>query len=62
MEHETAMPDAIAQFAQAKYLSLAFRKTGMGVRTPVWFAEDAGEHEKAAGRCSTCTPRRMRAS
>ena len=35
------MPDAIGQFANAKYLSLeTFRKTGVGVRTPVWFAED----------------------
>ena len=36
------MPDAIAQFASAKYLNLeTFRKTGVGVRTPVWFAQDA---------------------
>lgn len=36
------MPDAIAQFANAKYLSLeSFRKSGVGVRTPVWFAADA---------------------
>ena len=36
------MPDAIGQFANAKYLSLeTFRKTGVGVRTPVWFAEDS---------------------
>jgi PPOX class probable F420-dependent enzyme len=35
------MPDAIAQFAKAKYLNLeTFRKTGVGVRTPVWFAHD----------------------
>lgn len=35
------MSDAIAQFAKAKYFSLeTFRKTGVGVRTPVWFAED----------------------
>jgi|SRR5208283_2368032 len=35
------MPDAIAQFAKAKYVSLeTFRKTGVGVRTSVWFAED----------------------
>jgi uncharacterized protein len=34
------MPDAIAQFANAKYLNLeTFRKTGVGVRTPVWFAQ-----------------------
>ena len=37
------MPDAIAQFAKAKYLNLeTFRKTGVGVRTPVWFAQDPG--------------------
>ena len=36
------MPDAIAQFANAKYLNLeSFRKSGMGVRTPVWFAQQA---------------------
>src|SRR5215813_1332657 len=35
------MPDALAQFAAAKYISLeSFRKTGAGVRTPVWFAAD----------------------
>jgi PPOX class probable F420-dependent enzyme len=35
------MPDAIEQFARAKYISLeTFRKTGVGVRTPVWFAAD----------------------
>ena len=35
------MPDAIAQFANAKYLNLeTFRKTGVGVRTPVWFARE----------------------
>jgi hypothetical protein len=35
------MPDAIAQFADAKYINLeTFRKTGVGVRTPVWFAAD----------------------
>jgi len=37
------MPDALAQFANAKYLSLeTFRKTGVGVRTPVWFATEPG--------------------
>ena len=37
----SAMPDALAQFATAKYISLeTFRKTGAGVRTPVWFAAD----------------------
>lgn len=35
------MPDAVAQFANAKYLNLeTFRKTGVGVCTPVWFARD----------------------
>ena len=35
------MPDAIAQFARAKYLNLeTFRKTGVGVCTPVWFAQN----------------------
>lgn len=35
------MPDPIAQFANAKYLNLeTFRKTGAGVRTPVWFAQE----------------------
>jgi uncharacterized protein len=34
------MPDAIAQFVSAKYLNLeTFRKTGVGVHTPVWFAQ-----------------------
>jgi uncharacterized protein len=33
--------DGIAQFANAKYLSLeTFRNNGAGVRTPVWFAAD----------------------
>ena len=37
------MPDPIAQFAKAKYVNLeTFRKTGVGVRTPVWFAQDPG--------------------
>jgi uncharacterized protein len=35
------MPDPIAQFANAKYLNLeTFRKIGVGVRTPVWFAPE----------------------
>ncbi len=35
------MPDAITQFAKAKYLNLeTFRKNASGVRTPVWFAEE----------------------
>jgi uncharacterized protein len=39
------MPDPIAQFTNAKYLSLeTFRKTGTGVRTPVWFAKDVLHH------------------
>jgi uncharacterized protein len=37
------MADAIAQFADAKYLNLeTFRKSGVGVRTPVWFAQEPG--------------------
>jgi uncharacterized protein len=46
------MSDAIAQFANAKYFSLeSFRKTGVGVRTPVWFAQDVthGASADAAG-------------
>ena len=36
------MPDPIAQFANAKYLNPeTFRKTGVGVRTPVWFAQES---------------------
>jgi len=35
------MPNPIAQFANAKYLKLeTFRNSGVGVRTPVWFAQD----------------------
>lgn len=35
------MSDPLTQFAAAKYLSLeSFRKTGVGVPTPVWFAQD----------------------
>ena len=35
------MLDAVRQFAGAKYLNLeTFRRTGIGVRTPVWFAQD----------------------
>jgi uncharacterized protein len=35
------MPDPIAQFANAKYLNLeSFRRTGIGVCTPVWFAQE----------------------
>jgi len=46
------MPDAISQFAKAKYLNLeTFRKTGVGVRTPVWFAQDTapGDFSPDAG-------------
>ena len=40
-ETSAVMPDAIGQFAKAKHLNLeTFRKTGVGVRTPVWFADD----------------------
>ena len=35
------MTGPITQFANAKYMNLeAFRKTGVGVRTPVWFAQE----------------------
>jgi PPOX class probable F420-dependent enzyme len=35
--------ERLAQFENEKYLSLeTFRKSGVGVRTPVWFAEDGG--------------------
>ena len=37
---EKLMTDPIAQFAHAKYLSLGtFRKNGLSVPTPVWFAQ-----------------------
>jgi len=40
------MTDPLAQFARAKYISLeTFRKTGVGVRTPVWFAADPAAPE-----------------
>ena len=35
------MSDVVEQLAHAKYLNLeTFRKSGVGVRTPVWFAQD----------------------
>ncbi len=38
------MPGALAQFEHAKYLSLeTFRKSGLGVKTPVWFAQKPGQ-------------------
>ena len=38
-----AAPEKLAQFAGHKYLNLeTYRRTGEAVRTPVWFAEDAG--------------------
>jgi uncharacterized protein len=38
------MSDVLSQFANAKYINLeTFRKTGVGVRTPVWFAQDPGQ-------------------
>ncbi|MGZ4843006.1 MAG: PPOX class F420-dependent oxidoreductase [Candidatus Angelobacter sp.] len=44
------MPDAIAQFAKARYLNLeTFRKTGVGVRTPVWFAQDSPADSSSRG-------------
>lgn len=40
------MPDPVAQFAKANYLNLeTFRKTGLGVRTPVWFAQDISHRD-----------------
>jgi len=44
------MPDAVAQFANAKYLNIeTFRKSGIGVRTPVWFAQAAAQSGKPSG-------------
>lgn len=40
------MPDVLAQFGNAKYICLeTYRKTGVGVRTPVWFAPDPAKPE-----------------
>ena len=40
------MPDPIAQFAGAKYLNLeTYRKTGVAVKTPVWFAQDVSHRD-----------------
>ena len=37
------MTDKLAQFANKKYLNLeTFRKSGVAVATPVWFAENGG--------------------
>ncbi|MDQ3387713.1 MAG: PPOX class F420-dependent oxidoreductase [Actinomycetota bacterium] len=37
------MHDALSQFHSEKYMSLeTFRKSGEGVKTPVWFAEEDG--------------------
>jgi len=57
------MPDAVAQFAKAKYLNLeTFRKSGIGVRTPVWFAQAPAPLEGASGQqYSTSIPRLRRA-
>lgn len=42
------MPDDLAQFANTKYFSLeTFRKTGVGVKTPVWFAEAPSSQARA---------------
>ncbi len=44
------MPDAIGQFAKARYLNLeTFRKTGVGVCTPVWFAQDSSADSSTDG-------------
>src|SRR6516164_6082615 len=41
------MPDDLAPFSNVKYFSLeTFRKTGAGVRTPVWFAEAPSQMRK----------------
>jgi uncharacterized protein len=38
------MPDSLTQFESAKYISLeSFRKSGAGVKTPVWFAQKPGQ-------------------
>ena len=35
------MPNALSQFTNANYINVeTFRKTGAGVRTPVWFAQE----------------------
>jgi len=45
------MPDAVAQFANAKYLNLeTFRKSGIGVCTPVWFAQAPAQSDAVSGR------------
>ena len=50
------MSDAIAQFARAKYLSLeTFRKSGVGVKTPVWFAQAAESPSPAAPASRTAS-------
>jgi PPOX class probable F420-dependent enzyme len=42
------MPDDLAQFANVKYFSLeTFRKTGVGIATPVWFAESPSSSARA---------------
>jgi PPOX class probable F420-dependent enzyme len=42
------MPDDLAQFANTKHFSIeTFRKTGAGVRTPVWFAEAPSSSARA---------------
>jgi PPOX class probable F420-dependent enzyme len=42
------MSDDLAQFANSNYFSLeTFRKTGAGVRTPVWFAEAPSSQTRA---------------
>src|SRR5471032_988648 len=49
MREDSPMPDAVSQFANAKYLNLeTFRKTGVGVRTPVWFAQEQRPNAMAA--------------
>ena len=44
------MPDAVAQFANANYLNLeTFRKSGIGVCTPVWFAQAPAQSDAMSG-------------
>ena len=40
------MSDAVTQFAETNYASLeTYRKTGVAVKTPVWFAQDVSHRD-----------------
>lgn len=40
------MPDDVAQFAKSNYVSLeTYRKTGVPVKTPVWFVQDVSHRD-----------------